>query len=58
MKLFKTLPNKLFLQVLRETFWHNNFGTPTSHGCVNMTREDAGWLYNWAGLGTLVNVHN
>ena len=40
------------------TFWHNNFGTPTSHGCVNMSREDAGWLYNWAGLGTLVNVHH
>ena len=40
------------------TFWHNNFGTPTSHGCVNMSREDAGWLYSWAGLGTLVNVHH
>ncbi len=40
------------------TFWHNNFGTPTSHGCVNMAREDAGWLYSWAGLGTMVNVHH
>lgn len=40
------------------TFWHNNFGTPTSHGCVNMAREDAGWIYSWAGLGTMVNVHH
>lgn len=29
------------------TYWHNNFGTPMSHGCVNMTVEDALWLYRW-----------
>ena len=23
------------------TYWHNNFGTPMSHGCVNLTIEDA-----------------
>jgi lipoprotein-anchoring transpeptidase ErfK/SrfK len=39
------------------TYWHNNFGTPMSHGCVNMNTADAGWLYNWAPLGTVVNVH-
>jgi lipoprotein-anchoring transpeptidase ErfK/SrfK len=38
-------------------YWHNNFGTPMSHGCVNMNTADAGWLYNWAPLGTLVNIH-
>ncbi|MEM7113256.1 MAG: L,D-transpeptidase family protein [Chloroflexota bacterium] len=38
-------------------YWHDNFGTPMSHGCVNMTVADSEWLYNWAGLGTLVNVH-
>lgn len=43
---------------LHGTFWHNNFGTPMSHGCVNMATSDAGWLYNWASVGTLVNVHN
>ena len=39
------------------TYWHNNFGTPMSHGCVNMTTADARWLYNWSSYGTLVNVH-
>ncbi|MFN2103484.1 MAG: L,D-transpeptidase family protein [Candidatus Promineifilaceae bacterium] len=39
-------------------YWHNNFGTPMSHGCVNMNVPDAEWLYNWAPLGTLVSVHN
>ncbi|MBK8045857.1 MAG: L,D-transpeptidase [Anaerolineales bacterium] len=28
-------------------YWHNNFGTPMSHGCVNMRTEDAKWLYEW-----------
>ena len=39
------------------TYWHNNFGTPMSHGCVNMITSEAGWVYNWASVGTLVNVH-
>jgi lipoprotein-anchoring transpeptidase ErfK/SrfK len=38
-------------------YWHNNFGTPMSHGCVNVNLVDAEWLYNWAPLGTLVSVH-
>lgn len=29
------------------TFWHNNFGTPMSHGCINMRNEDAKWLFRW-----------
>lgn len=39
------------------TYWHSNFGTPMSHGCVNMYTPDAQWLYYWAPMGTLVNVH-
>ena len=39
------------------TYWHNNFGTPMSHGCVNMITSDAEWLFYWASVGTLVNVH-
>ena len=39
------------------TYWHNNFGTPMSHGCVNMTIPDAQWLYNWTPYGTVVKVH-
>jgi lipoprotein-anchoring transpeptidase ErfK/SrfK len=42
---------------LHGTYWHNNFGTPMSHGCVNLTISDAEWLYNFASVGTLVNVH-
>ncbi len=38
------------------TYWHNNFGTPMSSGCVNMRIDEAEWLYNWSRLGTLVNV--
>jgi hypothetical protein len=29
-------------------YWHNNFGVPMSHGCINMRTEDAGMLYYWA----------
>lgn len=29
-------------------YWHNNFGTPMSHGCINMKIEDAKVLYDWA----------
>lgn len=29
-------------------YWHNNFGHPMSHGCINMRTEDAGKLYEWA----------
>ena len=51
------------------TYWHQNFGTPMSHGCINMVTEDAKWLFRWAlpkheigkytnrGYGTLVEVH-
>ena len=39
------------------TYWHNNFGTPMSRGCVNMMIDDAAWLYDWASVGTAVNVH-
>jgi lipoprotein-anchoring transpeptidase ErfK/SrfK len=42
---------------LHGTYWHNNFGHPMSHGCVNLATPDARWLYEWAGYGTLVNVH-
>jgi lipoprotein-anchoring transpeptidase ErfK/SrfK len=38
------------------TYWHSNFGQPMSHGCVNMTNDDAKWIYQWAPLGTPVTV--
>ncbi|CAN5393665.1 hypothetical protein BH10CHL1_BH10CHL1_12590 [soil metagenome] len=38
-------------------YWHNNFGNPMSHGCVNMRPGEAAILYNWASIGTEVYVH-
>jgi len=39
------------------TYWHNNFGTPMSHGCVNMNTNDAAWLYDQSSIGTYVFIH-
>jgi hypothetical protein len=51
------------------TYWHENFGVPMSHGCINMRTEEAKWLFRWAlpkheigkatnrGYGTLVQIH-
>ena len=40
------------------TYWHNDFGTPKSHGCINMRTEEAKWLYRWsqpqAGVGEML----
>jgi lipoprotein-anchoring transpeptidase ErfK/SrfK len=41
---------------LHGTYWHNNFGTPMSHGCINLPMDIAAWLYDWAPLGTPVLV--
>ena len=53
---------------LHGTFWHDNFGSRMSHGCVNLPNQDALWLYRWTdpiiaphewyqmGRGTLVIV--
>jgi hypothetical protein len=52
------------------TYWHFNFGKQMSHGCVNMTMEDAKWLCRWAlpetqffewekrGYGTQVRIYS
>ena len=29
------------------TYWHNDFGRPRSHGCINLTPQAAKWLYRW-----------
>jgi lipoprotein-anchoring transpeptidase ErfK/SrfK len=39
-------------------YWHNNFGTPMSHGCVNMPISVAQFVYGWAPEGTEVWVHD
>jgi hypothetical protein len=30
------------------TYWHNDFGVPRSHGCLNVSTEAAHWIYRWA----------
>ena len=50
---YYSLPNVQWVQyfyaeyAFHGTYWHDNFGTPMSHGCVNLTIEDAEWLFNW-----------
>lgn len=29
------------------TYWHGDFGRPRSHGCLNLTPEDARWIFRW-----------
>ena len=33
---------------IHATVWHNDFGTPKSHGCVNTLPEDAKWIFRWS----------
>lgn len=30
------------------TYWHENYGTPMSHGCINMRSSEARWLFRWS----------
>jgi lipoprotein-anchoring transpeptidase ErfK/SrfK len=51
------------------TYWHTNFGTPMSHGCINLRNEEAKWLFRWLtpvykndqmstiGMGTKVIIY-
>ena len=32
---------------IHSTYWHNNYGTPTSRGCVNAKPDDAQWIFRW-----------
>jgi hypothetical protein len=59
------LPNVPWVQYFNETgealhgtYWHDNFGRPMSHGCVNLSTPMAKWLYDWGYVGMIVNVHN
>ncbi len=38
-------------------YWHNNFGTPMSHGCIHLRPGEDQWLYNWADPGTDVYIN-
>ena len=54
------VPNVLYFDrgyALHGAYWHDNFGTPISHGCINLPLEDAQWLYDWTAIGTDVVIH-
>lgn len=56
---------------LHASYWHDSFGKPRSHGCINLSPADARWLFHWTDPpvpaawhgamtlrnGTLVYVH-
>ncbi len=47
------------LIALHGAYWHNSFGYPHSHGCVNLSISDAKWLYDhWVVEGTTVHVYD
>jgi len=33
---------------IHSTFWHNGFGMPMSHGCINVAPDDAKWIFRWS----------
>jgi len=37
---------------IHSTFWHNNFGEASSHGCINAPPDDAKWIFRWASPHT------
>lgn len=38
-------------------YWHNKFGTPQSHGCINVSYQNMERLYDWAQVGTSVTIN-
>ncbi|HUQ84836.1 MAG TPA: L,D-transpeptidase [Candidatus Limnocylindrales bacterium] len=55
----KNVPNVMYFYgayAIHGTFWHNSFGTRASHGCVNLPVAASQWVYNFADVGTRVEV--
>ena len=38
-------------------YWHNDFGRPRSHGCINLKPEEARWLFRWTQPSVAVNAY-
>lgn len=41
---------------IHSAYWHNNFGHPMSHGCVNVSIPNAEKVYHWADVGIPVEI--
>ncbi|MDR2974556.1 MAG: L,D-transpeptidase [Propionibacteriaceae bacterium] len=39
-------------------YWHDDFGTPVSHGCINLREADARAVFDWLAIGDWVDVHD
>jgi len=37
-------------------YWHNEFGTTMSHGCINLPLDVSSWMYQWAPVGMPVLI--
>lgn len=45
------VPDAMFIRrgvALHGAFWHDGFGQPRSHGCINLSLADAAWLFAWS----------
>ncbi len=45
-----------FSYYIHGAWWHNNFGTRMSHGCVNVSYDNMERLYTWAQVGTKIII--
>jgi lipoprotein-anchoring transpeptidase ErfK/SrfK len=57
---YKNVPNIMYFfegYAIHGAYWHNRFGLRASHGCVNTPLNFAKWIYDWAPLGTRVEIY-
>lgn len=55
----KNVPNVMYFYgayAIHGAYWHNSFGSRVSHGCVNLPVAASAWVYNFADIGTRVEV--
>lgn len=55
----KNVPNVMYFYgayAIHGAYWHNSFGYRVSHGCVNLPIDASAWVYNFADIGTRVEV--
>ncbi|MTJ07423.1 MULTISPECIES: L,D-transpeptidase [unclassified Anabaena] len=54
------VPHTMYYQggyAIHGAYWHKRFGTPVSHGCVNLAPNHAKWIFEWADIGTPVVIN-